>query len=379
LTKDLLNKHNDKYGTMILLLVWAFFFLLHLQHYGIVTTLEAEKYIDEAKNLVTHKGLSAARYMFYSVTIFIIAMALKLKIGFAGAVIAQSLLNLFAIYIFYRALRQIFINTLIPLFIVCLIIAFSPYSSWNVFLFTESVFYSCILLLVSAIINHSIKKSNQAATEIICMLVLTILSRPLGVLFIPAVLIYFYSCGSRKVKLIILPIAVTGTLALVYITNIVFTTTNDATITQSAQEGCIICGIKPAANTSLDLLQDANPVRQLWYYISHNFSHFAQLGVARLKAFFLMTRPYYSLAHNLLLLVTMIPLYLLAVAGIWMPKEKQYKPVFNFVIVSIVAFAAAIMLQCDDYHNRFILGIFPFFVLLSAKAVEYMAGRKKAI
>ncbi len=371
LTIAYIKKNCLKYSIPVILFLYAAVFLLHLHLFGIGTTLEAEKYIQEAKNLVNHKALSALRFWFYSITIFLIYVSLQLKIGFTGAVILQSLLNLAVILFFHASLKLLFRPfSILPVLIVCTAVIFSPYSSWNVFLFTESVFYSSILLLVSTIIQHSITKKKSGIQFIFLALLLTILARPLGILFIPGVLCYLYLIVPKKNKRLIIPAAIIGLGALLFVTNIIFTTTSNVPITLSATEGCIVCGIIPSTHPALDLSTTGTPVQQLYYYVSHNFSHFISLAILRLKAFFFMTRPYYSNLHNIFLLLFIVPLYILSLAGLAGQKEKTYKPVFYFMLISISTFATVIMMQCDDYHNRFVLGLFPFFLIMAAKATE---------
>lgn len=370
MTLPAIKSFCNRFSVPIILSCWLLLFLLHLNFYGIVTDLESKKYITEAENLISNKGLSAPRFWFYSITILIIAVSLKIKIGFIGAVFIQSFLNLLAILFFHKSLKLIFKqSSLYPLIIICITIAFSPYSSWNVFLFTESIFYSNILFLISSTFFHNYNKKKSYAFAVIFALMITILSRPLGVLFIPAVLFYFYTTLSYRYKLFIIPLAIIGAGILLYITNIVFTTTTDTTITLSAKQGCIVCGIIPAKEPQLILLEDGSPMQQLTYYISHNFSHFLILAAQRWEAFFFMIRPYYSTTHNFFILVFIIPLYTLSIISFGIQKEKNYRPVFYFMFIAIATFAIAIILQCDDYHNRFILGLFPFFLIFSAKTI----------
>jgi hypothetical protein len=373
------NKLFKKHNSLFIVFFWLVFFLFHLYKYGVVTGLEAEKYIREAQNLATGNRFSAPRFWFYSITILIITVSLKLKIGFTGAVVIQSFLNLLSILYFNKALQQIFrSDSLFPLFICFVIISFSPYSSWNVFLFTESVFYSSILLLMSAIIRHHYSSSTGTMLPIAISLLTTILARPLGILFIPAVLLSVYTGLSKKYKLTILPVMIVGSLVLYYVTNIVFTTTDDTDITLSARQGCIVCGVVPETNAKLNLLQNGSPLQQLFYYINHNFSHFKKLSLERLEAFLFMTRPYYSFWHNVFLLVFIIPVYILSALNIFSKKEKNYRPVFYFILASIITFSIAIMLQCDDFHNRFILSLFPFFLILSAKTLDTLPIKRQS-
>jgi len=116
---------NHLLNTCFISGLWLFVLLLHWHIYGIVTHLEAEKYISEAENIIDHKGFSAPRFWFYSVTIYTIAASLKLKAGLYGAVIIQSVYNLLAILFFHRSLQKIFQSNLYPFFIVLLLIIFS--------------------------------------------------------------------------------------------------------------------------------------------------------------------------------------------------------------------------------------------------------------
>jgi len=74
-----------------------------------------------------------------------------------------------------------------------------------------------------------------------------------------------------------------------------------------------------------------------------------------------MTRQYFSASHNYFLLSIIIPLYGLSIISFILKKDKGYKPIFYFMLISIITFAIVVMLQCDDYHYRFNLGFFPFF------------------
>ena len=144
-----------KYNVAIISVCWLFFLFFYIKFYGIVSNLEGEKYIKEAQNLLNGQGFSAVRFWFYSVTIIIIAAALKLKIGFLGVVIIQSLLNLFTLLYFYKSLTLIFGKfTLVPLILICITISFTPYSSWNVYYFIELFFPLCLLIYYQEKVNN---------------------------------------------------------------------------------------------------------------------------------------------------------------------------------------------------------------------------------
>lgn len=360
-----------RYGKFITGIMWLISTFIYLSIYGVVTELEADKYITEAKLFIDTGSFSAPRFYFYCTTIFILVFAFKTGIGIFGAFVIQALLNLTAFIIFYKALTKIFLSSLVPILIIFYLLAFSPYQSWIVFLYTESVFFSIILILTSLLILY--RPTNlKNILIILAALLLTLISRPLGILFGVGVYFFFFFNANKTWKIIIACSSVIFIAIGYFFVNSIFSTIHDWRITQAFEEESIICDL-PAAEPyqKLDLSSTGSPVYQLWYYLIHNFSHFLMFAGIKLKYFFLMTRNYYSSAHNYFLLLNVIPVYLLVVYSFFIRKIHFGNGVNVFLASSILIYAITIVFQCDDYHNRFILSIYPFFVMLAARTAEY--------
>ena len=362
-----------KNARMLIALLWLISTLIFIKLFGIVTNLEAEKYIGEAEEFIKNGSLSAPRFWFYSVTIFIIVLALKLKIGLIGAFIIQGLLNLFAYLFFYNEIKKIFKIPLTAFFIVTYLMLFWPYQSWIVYLFTESAFYSLILILIGVLIRY--KPDNFKNISIISIaLLLVIISRPLGILFTSGVYIYFFYCANKKWKIILGFLSLLFLIVGFYVVNIIFSTISDWYITKPFEQESVICDLPNAnpTNTKLNLNTTGNPVYQLFYYVTHNFIHFKHFAGVKIQYFFLMTRPYYSKAHNYFVLVNTIALYILVMIGFFVKRYQIDKKITAFLLSVIAIYTVTIIFQCDDYHNRFILSIFPMFVILAAGTVEFI-------
>lgn len=360
-----------KNARILIALVWLISTLIYLKLFGIVTNLEAEKYIGEAKGFIKNGTLSAPRFWFYSVTIFIIVLALKLKIGLTGAFIIQAILNFLAYLFFYNEIKKLFQNPLTAFFIVTYLMLFWPYQNWVVYLFTESAFYSLILIFIAVVIRY--KPDNFKNISIIFFaLLLVIISRPLGILFISSVYIYFFYYANKKWKIILGFLSLLFLIFGFYVVNIIFSTITDWYITKPFEQESIICDLPNAnpSNTKLDLNSTSNPVYQLFYYVTHNFSHFIHFTGVKIQYFFLMTRPYYSKAHNYFVLINTIILYILITIGFFVKRFKINKKITAFLLSVIAIYTITIIFQCDDYHNRFILSIFPMFVILAAGTVD---------
>jgi hypothetical protein len=360
-----------RYGKYLVAAAWLISTLIYLNIHGIVTTLEAGKYIEEAHRFIDNGDFSAPRYYFYCVTLFIMVFAIKIKIGMTGAFIIQAILNLFAFLIFHKALNKLFRNPATPLLIIVYLLAFYPYQSWVVFLYTESAFFSSTLILFSILVLYKPDKPGNILLMALALL-FTIISRPLGILYGIAVYLYLFHHAGRKWKFAMAAGSVIMLIIGYYLVNIAFSSVKDWTITQGFEQESIICDM-PAAPPyqTLDLDKSGTPVYQLWYYVSHNFSHFLHFAGVKAKYFFLMTRPYYSNGHNYFLLLNVIPVYLLVVSGFFIRGLKFNKSISIFLLSSILIYALSIIFQCDDYHSRFVMAIYPFFVILAARAAEH--------
>jgi len=348
--------------------LWLFFQLLWFAKFGLVFQLEAIKYLREAGYVLEHHQLSEFRYLFYLTTITIIAFSSLIGIGKYGALFIIMGINLWAYVYFFRALRRFFSSTLLAISVVFLLLSFWPFQSWSLFLFTECLFYSLVMVLLGHLLSfRSLSLRFLAICSII--LFLLVISRPLGILFIPPVLLFVFFHLSKKQRLYFLAAGLGFLVLLNFVIQVVFTTTSDWNMTRALTEDSIICDIpRNDSSGSLDLSNHPNQFYQLLYYVTHNFSHFAGLALVRLKYFFGMVRDYYSFSHNALLVGYLILFYGSIIVRFRRIAGSLSRSILAFIFSSIAVFAATIALQCDDYHNRFFLTLTPMLALLTVVA-----------
>lgn len=354
-----------KHDKVLFPLIWLITTFVYYFVFGINTELEAEKYIIQAKNFISTGQLTETRYWFYFPTIFIIAISLYVKGGFILAIILQAVINFIAFSIFFRALKKTFTDSIYPLIIVTFLLLFWPFQSWIVFLYTESIFYSSIMILVSVMLTTKLL-TLRSLIYIFAALLFVIMSRPLGIIFCGGVYLFLISISQKKHKRILIFSSAVLFVISVLIINKIFSTISDWYILKPFIEENIICNFpSKKVNTDLILSDSKNPLMQLFYYIYYNTSHFLSYSFIKLKYFYLMQRPYYSNTHNFFLFINILPLYLLSCIAIF-NKAQKFKSILVFSITTIILFTLAIILQCDDWHNRFILSLFPIFCVLGA-------------
>jgi hypothetical protein len=360
------NSHRKDY--FIVLLLWLFFQFAWYLYLGVFFGLESIKYIDEASYFLEEHRFSQFRYLFYCTTIFVIATAKVLNIGLYGALAIIMLINLASYLELFKALKRFFSHRFPAFLVVTLMLSFWPFQSWSLFLYTECLFYSMVIFFLS----HLLLFRGLTPAFILkgCVLVLLLMiSRPLGILFGLPFLAFIFFKLNKKQRLYFIMAGVLFLALLNFVVQIVFTTTSDWNMTRALTEDSIICDMPRAdARGQLDLTQHPNQFYQLLYYVTHNFEHFAGLALIRLRYFFLLVRDYYSSFHNLYLIAYLVLFYGSIVLGIKRLKESFSRSLGWFLLLTVLLFAAAIALQCDDYHNRFFLTLTPFFALTTVTA-----------
>ena len=352
---------------LILVIVWAIVQGWLLWKNGIVTHLEATKYINEANHFLQTGDFSAPNFYLYSSQIILIAAAITIKTGFISIVILQWMLNLLATFMFYK-MALIFLKKEWLVFLATtLFIINIPYQHYNSYLYTESIFYSLTIIFSSYLLR--IKKLNpHNILVIILMLLLLSVTRPTGILFFPATAIYLFFRFFYRVKFIYKILISAGTLIvfLVILDQLLQTGGNFNFMLPFEKEN-IICGVNTTSEVSIKTIKESNSLKGIVYYVANNGDQFFRLARLKTIAFFGFTRDYYSSSHNWFLILFFYPFYLLSIIGIW-KKIKQKDKRLLFMLSVITLYWITTLLTCDDWHNRFILTVFPFFFLTGLAA-----------
>lgn len=338
--------------------------LLYTEGIGIKD--EAIKYIEQANLLLHQHSLEGRKYIFYLLPVLLIALSILLKLSFAFAVIIQILINAFSTIGFYVFAKQLSNNNkAIAVTATAFLITFIPYQTWNTFLYTESIFLSLSILLFY---SFTVSGNKQKLIHLIriCLLISLLLSRPLGLLYVPAVGLYYLqrTLLPYYVK-IILSIAVTLVLYATF--NYLYTAGNDMDILKPVKDGNIICFLPTQyADASLNLQQTNNPLNDLGYYILNNPLHFIKLAALRTVSFFNLYRNDYSLLHNIYLIIVMLLIYTGILLGLIYKASVFKHNIIRYLFLPLLLFfILGVMLQCDDYNSRFSMALFPMFILFA--------------
>ncbi len=349
--------------------------LLFYQH-GIVTELEASKYVVEADNIIQSGTVSSPNFWLYSTQIFLIALAKKLHTGFISVAIVQWFFNGLATWALYKFSTRLS-NKLTGLVISLVFVFTIPLQTFNFFLQTESLFYSFTILFSCYLLSLQ-KLTWKNFLVIFLFLVVITFTRPTGLLWVPCAFLYLFFRFFKNFT-VALKIGVTAaaSIGFLFLLNAALGSGGELDFMLPFRDERIICGVPTLPHfVTIKTADNPNSVFGLVYYITHNFDQFTRLAWLRSKAFWGLGRDYYSNGHNIYLGAYFYPAYLLMLLSMvnWV---KQNKCLLLYCSSLIFITWGSVILTCDDWHNRFFLSVVPYIYILAIPAVKKITDKIK--
>jgi hypothetical protein len=196
-------------------------------------------------------------------------------------------------------------------------------------------------------------------------------TRPTGLFFIPSTIVFCLLKFYRKKAFLLLSLfIVAGVVSLYYLLNFALHSGGEFDFLLPYSKEMVICGVPTVQNNHAIVIPvDKNPIEGLWYIMSHHTSLFFNLAGKRLAAFWGVTRPYYSLFHNLFIGLYFYNSYLLILAGL-QKLIRNFLPQTIFFFCNIFFIMITVALSCDEWHNRFLLSMLPFLLLLASCTIS---------
>ena len=242
-----------------------------------------------------------------------------------------------------------------------------PYQVYNSFLFTESIFYSLTIIYSSYLLRLT-KFTLHNVLILFLFLGLLSITRPTGILFFLATALYIFFRFFKHFSLLKKVVIICGSLLIFFvILNTMLQAGGSLDFMLPFKKENIICGVPTTANAEITTFEKGNSVQGILYYIFNNGKQFCRLAELKTISFFGLVRSYFSSFHNIFLVLFFYPMYLLALAG----ARKMFvrkEPALVYLLAIILFYWITTLLTCDDWHNRFILTVFPFIFLIGFSA-----------
>ncbi|WP_216679387.1 hypothetical protein [Hymenobacter siberiensis] len=376
----------------LLLALWlmvqvAFLLRYHGPHYA----NDSARYLEYAANLAEHgyykiepgtapttianNGIGNFQYEHnqrYILYPWFQSVWLRLHAGWWGIVLGQLAVSGVAARALYQALRQLLAGRRGAAALATgLFILWPDVQQFNSYLLTESLFISLSVLSFWAFVQ--VRNGGwQAWVTLIILLLLTALVRPNGfVVTGAAVLAGLASLYSQRRRLFWLVVAgaVLATPLAVWWLNyqLVSFFIVETYLRGELMFATPVWAIHPSTPLVLPPAGLGQMSRVL-HFAAHNPGFLARLMAGKLLVFFSSVKPYYSLAHRLISVLVLWPLYYLAFRGA--RQARVWLPARAFLVGVPLLQAGVVMLTVDDYDVRFLAPVLPFIFVLAALELQ---------
>jgi hypothetical protein len=126
-------------------------------------------------------------------------------------------------------------------------------------------------------------------------------------------------------------------------------------------------GIK-AFGTSMIATPTSSPsLFALIELIYKNFFYSLQLFILKLLFFLAHVKPYYSLIHNIFIVLTLYPLYFFSAKGLL--DKRTNHAAKNFAKFFIISNALIVMISVEDWDGRYLFPLLPLEKLIRWQAI----------
>ena len=351
---------------LALVAVWAAMQLWLYISGGIRPAGDSGRYIEAAEVILSGHLPTSGKAMSYLAYDGFVAIILGLGWGQSGVIFAQVLLSGVAAYFLYLLATHLydwragFIATL-------LFVGFPDLQKWNFYVLTESLFISIIILTSYVILARN---GWQRLIFGALLILIASLLRPNGFIVPLALSLYVLFClwkdGKRQlVAWIMVAAVILLSLASIWVGEML----SKENIVSHYIEGTVIWG-HPESALSMPgqvpecALAGANTLFEISCFAVSKPLFFIQLAGMKLFYFFLVARPYYSLPHNLIILIYLLPVYAFAIISIYRKRNEFIK--WGFAAIIILLQALMVAFTFADWDSRHLEVVLPLILLFAS-------------
>jgi hypothetical protein len=192
-------------------------------------------------------------------------------------------------------------------------------------------------------------------------------TRPTGVFFIPATIVYLiFRFYHKSAFLLLSGFGLLGLILLYFMINYALNSGGEFDFLLPYLDERIICGVPTIQGShSIVVPVEKDSIEGLWYIITNHTSLFLKLSVKRFLTFWGVIRPFYSLPHNIFIAVYFFSVYALIIYK-FKTLVNYFRAETAFFLCLTALVMVTVILSCDEWHNRFIFALLPFFLLMAS-------------
>jgi hypothetical protein len=368
-----------------LIFIWLLMQVYMLGNYGVRFMGDSAGYIAYAQNIADSFHFAKTHQLKYFGYPLFMAGIFKVGFGLWGVILAQTLLSGVATLAIYQTTKQLANNIIAPLLATFLFIVWYDMQQYNGFILTESLYISLIIigfyLLVKA--GANIKKSLWALP----FLLFVAMVRPNGFIALVAYAGYafvlvFNNTERKRVSFRLIVLLVFVPIASVLLADRYLLQNFD--IVDTYQLGQVIFMYPElTVNSNSTIIMppaDISPLAKIMHFALHNTSYFLKMSGLRLLLFWANVKPYFSIVHNMVIILILYPCYYFAVRAIINKYIPAHIAVFAIMILGQQAFITTV--TSEDWNGRFLMSLIAFVFVLGSiglsKQIEKWVKMKEA-
>lgn len=268
------------------------------------------------------------------------------------AVLAQIVFGILAAHALGRIAERITGRSAAGHLAMAMLLFCYPVQQWTLALYTEAFFTSMSILFV-----ERISRTERTDGWTIALALITVFARPVGMLFVGPALLWKFAHSPILTRLKPwLPVGYATILLLgISLPGI------RAPQLEPIVDAHIIAGIPRDPSAMAQFEGSSILSAQIFLMERHGLAEWSMLFLRRTASLFTLTRPYYSITHNLLKGVWML-LYPIALWGIWRQRKQ---PPLQLLIGILILNTMLVSLTHDEWNGRFIVPLFPWIMVLA--------------
>ncbi|MBW3570074.1 MAG: glycosyltransferase family 39 protein [Gemmatimonadetes bacterium] len=341
-----------------------------LARYGVRLGGDTHRFLSGAAHLLAGEPLQGREPTFVGYAA-VVALSQAAGAGLAGVVAVQLLFAALATAALYDTGRRL--GGRAAGFLAAAFFGGNPdFARFNVVIISDSLYVSLVALAAWAV-HRAAERGGAAYAAAVPVVAFAALVRPNGWVLVPLAAAYWIARTRRaagvRVALVcaVFAVAAAPLVLLAPATKSV----QDVGAYQELRDGTVIWGYDARR---LPMPPEGGPASgglegMAGYALRHPIAT-ARLAAERLGTEMVHTRPFYSPAHNAVVLAVLLPLYALAVLGL---ARVSREPLALLLLAIIVAHGAVIAATFADWDGRFLLYVLHLVGVLAAVEAARLA------
>jgi hypothetical protein len=367
----LVESKSLRSAALVILFIWAVVQTIIYFKHGVQLSVDSHLYLKDAE-LLKSGSIQEGRSLWYLSYSFFLYNIFQLGGTVKTVVILQVLISGFSTYCVYLSAKKIFDNVEAAMLAALLHTCWLPLQEWNTFIYTESLFTSCGIFIFTAL-QYLTKPWHFLA--LILLFCFTFLLRPNGFALAVALIGYCLVVLSKKIpKWIYITIIMLSVTGVFFLLNRMLASFE--LIESYAKAEIIYPNLSLSMKAPSDLVippHHLDPLLRIIFFATENPVYFLKITNVKLVLFLANIKPYFSIYHNILIVLLLYPTYYYAFKAF--RSLQHFASEKTFVALFIGTQIITVSLTTENWDGRFLIPLLPFIFILASQSYTSLINK----